>query len=116
MRLAPTVDRAIRRARAEVSRLLQALEVIQDRLGDGCPVRPGNVFNENNFSCLVLRYAPRPGVRNDGSNHPGESLAPIEVPSDKFEDALLNQSVDFIKRLHYGSAISPNTILLTIGR
>lgn len=50
MRLAPTVDRAIRRARAEVSRLLQALEVIQDRLGDGCPVRPGNVFNEYDLS------------------------------------------------------------------
>jgi len=77
MRLAPPVDRAIRRTGAEVSCLLQAVEVVQDRLGHGCPVRSGYVLNEYNFSGLVLRNTPEPGVRNDGSNHPGESLAPI---------------------------------------
>ena len=98
MRLAPTVNRAIRRAWAEVSCLLQAVEVIQDWLGHGCPVRPGDVFNEYNFSGLVLRYAPEPGVRNDGSNHPGKTLAPIQVASDQLEHALLHERIDLVER------------------
>ena len=77
VRLAPTVDRAVRCTWTEISCLLQTFEVVQHWLGHGCPVRSGDVFNENNFSGLVLRNTPEPGVRNDGSNHPGETLAPI---------------------------------------
>jgi hypothetical protein len=89
VRLAPAVNCAIRRTWAEISCLLQALEVIQHWRGHGCPVRSGDVFNENNFAGLILRNAPGPGVRNNGSNHPGKTLAPIQVACDELEYALL---------------------------
>src|SRR5579864_2538026 len=83
VRLAPAVNGAIRCTWTEIPCLLQAVEVIQNWLGHGCPVRSGDVFNEYNLSGLVLRNAPEPGVRNDGSNHPGKTLAPIQVARDE---------------------------------
>lgn len=110
------VHAAICCARAEVSCLLQALEVIRDRRRHGCPIRPGNVFNEYNLSWLILRNTPEPGVRNDGSNHPGKTLAPIEVARDQLKHALLNKGVDLIERFDHWRAVSPNTMLLGVRR
>ena len=114
VRLAPTVDGAILCTRAEFSCLLQAIEVVQYWLGHGCPVRSGYVFNENDFSRLVLRNAPEPGVRNDGSNHPGETLAPIKVASDELEYALLYQRVDLIQRFDHRRTVSADTVFLRV--
>src|SRR5258708_32895819 len=77
VRLASPINCAVRCAWAEISCLLQAFEVVQHWLGHGWPVRFGDVFNENNFSRLVLRNAPEPGVRNDGANKPGKTRAAI---------------------------------------
>ena len=115
MRQAAAVHRAMRCSCAEVSCLLQALEVVQDWLGHGCPVRSGDVFDKNNFSRLVLRNAPEPGVRNDGSNHPGETLAPIQVASDELEYALLYQGVDLVERFDHRRTVGADTVLLRVG-
>jgi hypothetical protein len=112
MGLAPTIDGTIRRTWTEVSCLLQALEVIQNRLGHGCPVRPGYVFDEANLTWLIIRYTPEPGVRNNGSNYPGKALAPIEVSSNEFKHTLPNESVDLVKRFDDGRAVCPYSMLL----
>jgi hypothetical protein len=77
VRLTLAIDRAIGRSRTEVPSRLEALEVIQNRRRDRRPVREGHVFNEYDLARLIRSNTPEPGVRNDGSNHPGETLAPI---------------------------------------
>lgn len=77
VRLALAIDGAIGRTRTEIPGILEALEVLQNRRRDRRPIRAGHVFNEYDLSRLVLGNTPEPGVRNDGSNHPGKTLAPI---------------------------------------
>lgn len=112
--LTTAIHCAVRCARTEIARLLQTFEIVNDGTGNGRTVRSGYVFNKDNFTSLILRNSPGPGVRNDGSNNPGKTLAPIEVAGDKFEDALLHQGVDFIKRLHHGCVISSYAVFLSI--
>jgi hypothetical protein len=75
--LALAIDGAIGRTRTEVSGRLEALEIFQNRRRNGGPIRAGYIFDEHDFSRLVGSNTPEPGVRNDGSNHPGKALAPI---------------------------------------
>ena len=115
MRLAPAVNCAIRCTWAEISGLLQAFEVVQYWLGHRCPVRSGYVFNENNFSGLILRNAPEPGVRNNGSNHPGETLAPIKVARNELKYALSYQRVDLVQSFDHRRTVSADTVFLRVG-
>lgn len=94
MGLATAINGAVGCTQAEISSLLQAVEIIEDARSYMRSVRTSNIFGKNDLSRLILRNAPEPGVRNDGSYHPGKTLAPIEVARDKFENALIRQTLN----------------------
>src|SRR5262245_54520581 len=113
--LTPAVNCAVGSARAKIAGLLQAVEVFEDWWRDGCPVRAAYVFHKYDLAELILGDAPEPGVRNNGSYHPGKTLAPIEVAGNELEDSLLNQGVDLVKCFNNRSAIRSYAVLLGEG-
>jgi len=113
--LTPAVNRAVGSARAEIAGLLQAVEVFEDWRRDGCSVRAAYVFHKHDLARLILGDTPEPGVRNDGSYHPGKTLAPIEVAGNELEDSLLNQGVDLVECFNHRSAIRSYAVLLGEG-
>jgi hypothetical protein len=112
MGLASAVNRAVGCARAEISRLLKAIEVGEYCWSNVRTIRASNVFYEGDFSRLVSGNSPGPGVRNDRSYHPGKTLAPIEITCDKLEDALIRQTLNIGQGIDYRSSIRANPVHL----
>ena len=90
---------------AKVTRLLQAIEIRKDLRRLLRAVWVLDRDQENVLTGSVLRYTPVPGVRNDRSYNPGETLRPILSAGGDNHEPVSSEVVDVTGRLQDRGAV-----------